>query len=75
RLLVGYAEDVSLDNSGRILISAELRNFSKIDKTIMLVGQGSHFELWSEEAWVLQIQEISIDSEDELPDELDGFSL
>ena len=75
RLLVGYAEDVSLDNSGRILISAELRSFSKIDKTIMLVGQGSHFELWSEEAWALQIQEINIDSEDELPDELDGFSL
>ena len=51
RLLVGYAEDVSIDGSGRILISAELRNFSKIEKTIMLVGQGSHFELWSEEAW------------------------
>jgi len=75
RLLVGYAEDVSLDGSGRILISAELRNFSKIEKTIMLVGQGSHFELWSEEAWSHQIQNISIDNQDELPEELDGFSL
>jgi len=75
RLLVGYAEDVSIDGSGRILISAELRNFSKIEKTIMLVGQGSHFELWSEEAWSHQIQNISIDNQDELPAELDGFSL
>jgi len=75
RLLVGYAEDVSIDGSGRILISAELRNFSKIEKTIMLVGQGSHFELWSEEAWTHQIQNISIDNQDELPEELDGFSL
>jgi len=75
RLLVGYAEDVSIDGSGRILISAELRNFSKIEKTIMLVGQGSHFELWSEEAWSHQIQNISIDNQDELPEELDGFSL
>ena len=38
RLLVGYAEDVSIDNSGRILISAELRNFSNIQKTIMSVS-------------------------------------
>jgi MraZ protein len=75
RLLVGYAEDVSIDGSGRILISAELRNFSKIEKTIMLVGQGSHFELWSEEAWSHQIQNISFDNQDELPEELDGFSL
>ena len=75
RLLVGYAEDVSIDGSGRILISAELRNFSKIEKTIMLVGQGSHFELWREEAWSHQIQNISIDNQDELPEELDGFSL
>ena len=41
----------------------------------MLVGQGSHFELWSEEAWSHQIQNISIDNQDELPEELDGFSL
>ena len=53
----------------------ELRNFSKIEKTTMLVGQGSHFELWSEEAWSHQIQNISIDNQDELPAELDGFSL
>ena len=75
RLLVGYAEDVTIDGSGRILISAELRNFSKIEKTTMLVGQGSHFELWSEEAWSHQIQNISFDNQDELPEELDGFSL
>ena len=72
---MGYAGDVSIDGSGRILISAELRNFSKIEKTTMLVGQGSHFELWSEEAWSHQIQNISIDNQDELPAELDGFSL
>ena len=75
RLLVGYAEDVSIDGSGRILISAELRNFSKIEKTTMRVGQGSHFELWRHEAGSHQIQNISIDNQDELPEELDGFSL
>ncbi len=33
RLLVGYAEDVNIDASGRLLISSELRAFSDIDKT------------------------------------------
>ena len=74
RLLVGYAEDVSIDASGRFLISSELRSFSNIEKIAMLVGQGSHFELWSEDRWIQQVQDISGD-DDSLPEELGGFSL
>jgi MraZ protein len=75
RLLVGYAEDVNIDASGRLLISSELRAFSDIDKTLMLVGQGSHFELWSEDLWGKEINQININENNELPDELGGFSL
>ena len=74
RLLVGYAEDVSIDASGRFLIPSELRSFSNIEKIAMLVGQGSHFELWSEDRWTQQVQDISGDDES-LPEELGGFSL
>jgi MraZ protein len=74
RLLVGYAEDVSIDASGRFLISSELRSYSNIEKLAMLVGQGSHFELWSEDSWAQQVQDIS-GEDDSLPDELGGFSL
>ena len=74
RLLVGYAEDVSIDASGRFLISSELRSYSNIEKIAMLVGQGSHFELWSEDRWVQQVQDIS-GEDDSLPEELGGFSL
>ncbi len=74
RLLVGYAEDVSIDASGRFLISSELRSFSNIEKIAMLVGQGSHFELWSEDRWVQQVQDISGEDES-LPEELGSFSL
>ena len=75
RLLVGYAEDLSSDNSGRLLISSELRDYASINKTLMFVGQGSHFELWSEEAWLKQIKQIKINDRGELPAELGGFSL
>ena len=74
-MLVGYAEDITSDNSGRLLISAALRDYAAIKKTLIFVGQGSHFELWSKEAWNKQIKQIKINDKDELPDELGGFSL
>jgi MraZ protein len=51
RLLVGFAEELELDGSGRILVSPALRKFANLKKQVMLVGQGSHFELWDVEAW------------------------
>lgn len=75
RLLVGYAEDLLLDAAGRLLISPALREFAGLEKQVMLVGQGSHFELWQAEAWKTQLGRV-MDGEDvTLPDELEGFSL
>jgi MraZ protein len=51
RLVVGFAEELELDGSGRILVSPALRKFADLKKTVMLVGQGSHFELWDAEVW------------------------
>jgi MraZ protein len=73
RLLVGHAEDITLDNSGRLLVSPVLRSFAGLDKDVMLVGQGSHFELWNMEAWHKQLQNVVGDIE--MPLDLSGFSL
>jgi len=51
RLLVGFAEEIEPDAQGRVLISPALRKFADLKKEVMLVGQGSHFELWSAAAW------------------------
>jgi MraZ protein len=76
RRLVGYAEDISLDSAGRLLVSPALRELAGLEKEVMLIGQGSHFELWSKEAWFRQSQEaINKDGEFEMPSELEGFSL
>ncbi|ABE50545.1 MULTISPECIES: division/cell wall cluster transcriptional repressor MraZ [Methylobacillus] len=75
RLLVGFAEDVELDGAGRLLVSPVLREFAGFEKQVMLVGQGSHFELWSMEAWRAQLQQVMSAESVELPDELEGFSL
>lgn len=56
RLLVGFAQEEALDAAGRVLIAPSLRQFARLDKQVWLVGQGSHFELWSDEGWQQQQQ-------------------
>jgi MraZ protein len=51
RLLVGFAEELELDSQGRVLISPALRKYADLKKDVMLVGQGSHFEIWDVLAW------------------------
>ncbi len=46
RQLIGHAQDVEMDASGRILISPELRSHAGLDKSVALIGMGSKFELW-----------------------------
>lgn len=58
RLLVGFARDEEMDASGRVLVAPELRDWAALGKQVWLVGQGSHFELWSEERWKQQQDEL-----------------
>ncbi|MEO7775212.1 MAG: division/cell wall cluster transcriptional repressor MraZ [Steroidobacteraceae bacterium] len=51
RLMVGHATDIQLDGSGRLLLSAELREYAGITRAGMLLGQGTHLELWDEARW------------------------
>ncbi len=75
RLLVGYAEDIALDSAGRMLVSPVLREFAGLEKEVMLVGQGSHFEMWNMEAWRKQLENVMNGDGIEMPAELEGFSL
>ncbi len=51
RLLIGHAEDVDVDNSGRILISRPLRDYASLSKKVTLIGQGEKFEIWDQNFW------------------------
>ncbi len=46
RLLLGNAQDVEIDASGRVLIAPELRVAAGLSRDVMLLGMGAHFELW-----------------------------
>jgi MraZ protein len=75
RLLVGFAEDIAVDAAGRLLISPTLREFAGLEKDVMLVGQGSHFEMWNLSAWRKQLDNVMSGDGIEMPAELEGFSL
>ena len=46
RLLLGNAQDVEIDGSGRARIAPELRTAANMTRDVMLLGMGAHFELW-----------------------------
>jgi len=83
RILVGTASDLDMDSAGRILLPAPLRERARLDKDVVLVGQGNKFEIWSAADWESQIDaacEIPALLDEamrngEIPDELKDFSL
>lgn len=76
RLLVGFARDEEMDSAGRVLIAPELRQFAELDKQVWLVGQGSHFELWSDAGWQKQQQAMmALLDAPELPAGLETLTL
>lgn len=75
QLMVGYAHDMEMDGAGRILLPPMLRKFAELDKNVVLVGQGNKVELWNEERWEMRVAEARTFSDDEMPPELEGFTL
>ena len=51
RYFLGYAADVEMDKTGRILLPPSLRAFARIEKEIHLIGQGNKFEIWNSADW------------------------
>lgn len=51
RLLIGHAQEGELDGQGRFLLSTPLRKYANLTKSVALVGVGTKFEIWDEEAW------------------------
>jgi MraZ protein len=64
--LVGAATLVEPDGNGRVLLPQTHRQAAGLGKKAVLLGMGSKFELWSEQAHAAQVQ--STIGEDEVSD-------
>lgn len=75
RLLVGFAVDSDMDSAGRVLVAPELRQYAGLEKEVWLVGQGSHFEIWSDAGWRAQQEAIFALGDKLLPPGLENLAL
>ena len=71
RVFLGNASDVEMDTAGRILIAPELRSAVGMTRDVMLLGMGSHFEIWDAEKLVQDEAQAVANG---MPDVLSNFS-
>ena len=71
RIFLGNAAEIDLDGSGRILIAPELRNAANIEREIILLGMGSHLEIWDANTYAAKEQAAIAQG---MPDALKQFT-
>ncbi|MCO5400192.1 MULTISPECIES: division/cell wall cluster transcriptional repressor MraZ [Ralstonia] len=71
RIFLGSAADVELDTAGRVLITPELRTAAGLERDVMLLGMGSHFEVWDAATYTAKEQAAMAQG---MPDALKNFS-
>ena len=74
RLILGFAESLKIDSSNRVLIPKSSRQFAKIEKKAIIIGQGSYFELWDSKCWN-QLIDKNQKNNWETPDSITGTFL
>lgn len=71
RIFLGNAMDVEVDSAARVLVSPELRAAAGLTKDVMLLGMGSHFELWDAQRYAAHEAEVMAQA---MPDVLQDFT-
>jgi MraZ protein len=67
RLVIGGAEQLTLDKQGRVRLSQDHRDYAGLDKDTLLVGQLQKFEIWNPERYQ---DELSSQDYDTVAEEL-----
>lgn len=51
RYVFSAAEKVAIDQLGRVLVPAHLKEYAGITGDVVVIGAGDHFEIWDEKMW------------------------
>ena len=51
RYMFAGAEKVEVDKLGRILLPTLLKEYALINRDVMVIGAGDHFEIWDASNW------------------------
>lgn len=58
--LKSRANDVEVDTSGRIMLSADVRAAAGIDKEVVIVGNTGRFEIWDAKRYEQAFQQVDL---------------
>lgn len=51
RFLLGEASEISLDEQGRFVLPAYLRQYAKVGEEVIFLGLNKYVEIWDKDAW------------------------
>lgn len=71
RIFLGNAAEIDLDSAGRILLTPELRTAAHIEREIILLGMGTHLEIWDTSTYTSKEQAAIAQG---MPDALKQFT-
>ena len=54
RMILGTAHEVQINQDGTISIPKELKEITKIEQLVLIIGQGDYFEIWDPASWAKQ---------------------
>lgn len=74
RFFFSGATECELDKQGRILLPANLREYSTLEKDVVVIGVSTRVEIWSKEQWEKYSTEAG-DSYEEIAEKIVDFDL
>lgn len=73
RLVFSTANRVEVDKAGRILLPQFLRQFAGLETSLVVIGMGDYFEIWSPDTW--RDQNEAIQDAQSNPDRFSALNL
>jgi MraZ protein len=61
RTIMMWADEVTLDGQGRIVVPKSLMEFARIEETVLIIGALDHIEIWNPELFEAYRQGIGSD--------------
>ena len=74
RTFIASANESSLDKQGRVLITPPLREYSGLEKDIVVIGVSNRIEIWAKDQWEAYNNDDDFDLT-ELAEDLDELEL
>lgn len=59
RYMFSGAQKAEIDKLGRILLPAQLKEYASINREVVIIGAGDHFELWDKQTWEAYTEKLT----------------